>query len=67
MLAPGESREIALVAPDNLTRWRAVAWTADAGEAFERVEATFDVGQPLEVRLQAPVRVYPDDLSLIHI
>lgn len=65
VLAPGESREIALVAPDNLTRWRAVAWTANAGEAFERVEATFDVGQPLEVRLQAPVRVYPDDRAVL--
>lgn len=65
VLAPGESREIELVAPDNLTRWRAVAWTADAGEAFERVEATFEVGQPVEVRLQAPVRVYPDDRAVL--
>ena len=65
VLAPGESREVALVAPDNLTRWRAVAWTVDAGEAFERVEATFDVGQPLEVRLQTPVRVYPDDRAVL--
>ena len=65
VLAPDESREIELVAPDNLTRWRAVAWTADAGEAFERVEATFEVGQPVEVRLQAPVRVYPDDRAVL--
>lgn len=65
VLAPGESREITLVAPDNLTRWRAVAWTADAGEGFERVEATFEVGQPLEVRLQAPARVYPDDRAVL--
>ena len=60
-LAPGEVREIALTAPDNLTRWRAVAWSTDDGEDFEMAEATLDVGLPLEVRLQTPVRIYPGD------
>lgn len=60
-LAPGEVREIALTAPHNLTRWRAVAWSADDGEDFEMAEAMLDVGLPLEVRLQTPVRVYPGD------
>ncbi len=60
-LAPGETREIEFVVPDNLTRWRAVAWSADAGEDFEMVEAVLEAGLPVEARLQAPVRVYPGD------
>ncbi len=60
-LAPGETRVIEFIVPDNLTRWRAVAWSSDADDGFEMAEATFEVGLPLEVRLQAPVRVYPGD------
>lgn len=60
-LAPGEERVFIVAAPDNLTRWRAVAWSADDGEGFDRAEATFDVGLPLEARLDAPVRLYPGD------
>lgn len=60
-LSPGETREIALTVPHNLTRWLAVAWSADDGEDFEMAEAMLDVGLPLEVRLQTPVRVYPGD------
>ena len=60
-LAPGEERVFTVTAPDNLTRWRAVAWSADDGEGFDRVEETFDVGLPLEARLDAPVRLYPGD------
>ncbi|MFD0724858.1 alpha-2-macroglobulin family protein [Lysobacter brunescens] len=60
-LAPGEERVFTVTAPDNLTRWRAVAWSADDGEGFDRAEAMFDVGLPLEARLDAPVRLYPGD------
>lgn len=60
-LAPGETRVIEFTAPDNLTRWRAVAWSSDADDGFEMAEATLEVGLPLEVRLQTPVRVYPGD------
>ena len=60
-LAPGETRVIEFTVPDNLTRWRAVAWSSDADDGFEMAEATFEVGLPLEVRLQTPVRVYPGD------
>lgn len=60
-LAPGETRTIEFIVPDNLTRWRAVAWSSDADDGFEMTEATFEVGLPLEVRLQTPVRVYPGD------
>lgn len=64
-LAPGEIREFTLTAPDNLTRWRAVAWSADDGEDFEMAESVFEVGLPLEVRLQAPARVYPGDRAVL--
>ncbi len=60
-LAPGETRVIEFTVPDNLTRWRAVAWSSDADDGFDMTEATFEVGLPLEVRLQTPVRVYPGD------
>lgn len=60
-LAPDETRRIALDLPDNLTRWRAVAWVNDTDDLFERVDATVQAGLPVEVRLQAPVRLYPGD------
>lgn len=62
-LAAGESREIELDLPDNLTRWRAVAWSNDADDGFRMSEATLEVGLPLEARLQTPVRLYPGDRS----
>lgn len=62
-LAPGETRRIALILPDNLTRWRALAWSNGTDEDFELSEATLEVGLPLEVRLQAPARLYPGDRS----
>lgn len=60
-LAPGETRRVELTLPDNLTRWRAVAWSNDAGEDFAMTEATLEVGLPVEVRVQTPVRIYPGD------
>ena len=64
-LAPGESRDIDVELPDNLTRWRAVAWSADAGDDFAMAEAALEVGLPVEARLQAPVRLYPGDTSRV--
>jgi uncharacterized protein YfaS (alpha-2-macroglobulin family) len=61
VLAPGESRSFDVALPDNLTRWRAVAWSSDADDDFEQADATLEVGLPLEARLQAPVRLYPGD------
>ncbi|RDZ26371.1 alpha-2-macroglobulin family protein [Lysobacter silvisoli] len=61
MLAPGESRRIELSLPDNLTRWRAVAWSAGEDHDFQMAQATLEAGLPLEARVQAPVRLYPGD------
>ena len=60
-LAPGETREVPLTLPDNLTRWRAIAWSNDADDDFRVAEATLETGLPIEVRLQTPVRLYPGD------
>lgn len=62
-LAPGESRQLEFRVPDNLTRWRAVAWSSDTDDDFDMTEATLEVGLPVEVRLQSPVRIYPGDRS----
>lgn len=64
-LAPGESRDIEVRLPDNLTRWRAVAWSADEGAGFAMADAALEVGLPVEARLQAPVRIYPGDTSRV--
>lgn len=61
VLAPGESRSFDVVLPDNLTRWRAVAWSGDADDGFEQTDAALEVGLPVEARLQVPVRLYPGD------
>jgi uncharacterized protein YfaS (alpha-2-macroglobulin family) len=60
-LAPGERRTIEVTLPDNLTRWRALAWSSDADDGFALADAAIESGLPLEARVQAPVRVYPGD------
>ncbi len=64
-LAPGETRVLDLAVPDNLTRWRAIAWSNDAGDDFAMTDAVLEAGLPVEARLQAPVRVYPGDRTRI--
>jgi uncharacterized protein YfaS (alpha-2-macroglobulin family) len=64
-LAPGESRTLEFELPDNLTRWRALAWSSDADEDFAVAEATQAAGLPIEARLQAPVRIYPGDTAVV--
>ena len=39
VLAPGESRSFDVALPDNLTRWRAVAWSGDTDDGFEQTDA----------------------------
>ncbi len=64
-LGPGESRRIEVALPDNLTRWRAVAWSTAGADEFAMSEATLEAGLPVEARLQAPVRLYPGDTARI--
>jgi uncharacterized protein YfaS (alpha-2-macroglobulin family) len=65
VLAPGETRVVQFVAPDNLTRWRAIAWSNTVGDDFAKAEATLEAGLPVEARLQSPVRVYPGDRTRV--
>lgn len=64
-LAPGETREIELTLPDNLTRWRATVWSSDTDDGFEMAETVLETGLPVEVRLQTPVRLFPDDRAVL--
>lgn len=64
-LAAGETRRIEFDLPDNLTRWRAVAWSAGEGEDLAMAEATLEVGLPVEARLQVPARIYPGDEAVL--
>lgn len=61
VLAPGEERTIEFTAPDNLTRWRAIAWNDDGAGDFAMTDASLEAGLPVEARVQSPVRIYPGD------
>lgn len=63
-LEPGERRELELVLPDNLTRWQVFAWASDDGDGFALSETAFTASLPVEARLQAPVRVFSDDVPV---
>jgi uncharacterized protein YfaS (alpha-2-macroglobulin family) len=60
-LAAGESREIEIRLPDNLTRWRLVYWTGDEADDFAMGQETFEAMLPLEIRTGLPQRVYQGD------
>ncbi|HST44381.1 MAG TPA: alpha-2-macroglobulin family protein, partial [Luteimonas sp.] len=64
-LQPGERRTFEVALPDNLTRWRAVAWSTGAADDFQQAEATLAAGLPVEARLQAPVRLYVGDRTRV--
>jgi uncharacterized protein YfaS (alpha-2-macroglobulin family) len=64
-LAPGETRTLEVTLPDNLTRWRTIAWSSDADDGFAMAEATLASGLPLEMRVEAPVRLYPGDTAQV--
>lgn len=62
-LAPGETRELRVRLPDNLTRWRLLYWTSDDGDAFTLGEDTFAATLPLEIRAGLPSRIFQGDLG----
>ena len=51
--------------PDNLTRWRVLAWSVDEGDEFSLTQQTLESSLPLEVRTQAPTRLFPGDIAAI--
>lgn len=60
-LAPGESHTLELRLPDNLTRWRVLAWSGDDGDAFDFSEATVTASLPVELRFGLPSRLFEGD------
>jgi uncharacterized protein YfaS (alpha-2-macroglobulin family) len=62
-LEPGASHEVKLRLPDNLTRWRVLAWSADNADAFGLVQQTIEASLPIEVRADVPVRVFEGDTT----
>jgi uncharacterized protein YfaS (alpha-2-macroglobulin family) len=60
----GSVVELKVPLPDNLTRWRALVWTSDAGDGFALSEATVPSTLPVELRLGVPARLFPGDVSL---
>lgn len=67
VLAAGETREVHVHLPDNLTTWKAIAWAADDDDGFARSEAKVEVGLPVEARASAPSHLYVGDRSLAEV
>ena len=60
-LAPGETRELSVTLPDNLTRWRVIAWSSDQAEGFDLAQATATTSLPVELRFGLPARLFEGD------
>lgn len=65
VMPAGSEQTIKLDLPDNLTRWRVLAWAADAADGFALSEATVETSLPIEVRSDAPTRVFPGDRATV--
>ncbi|MEO5560729.1 MAG: alpha-2-macroglobulin family protein, partial [Dokdonella sp.] len=64
-LEPGASTEVSVRLPDNLTRWRVLAWSANESDGFGYAQATIEAALPLEMRVDAPTRLFPGDSSVL--
>ena len=62
-LPPGETRELRVRLPDNLTRWRLVYWISDESDGFTLGEETVVATLPLEIRAGLPTRLFQGDLG----
>ncbi|KFL36184.1 hypothetical protein N788_04665 [Arenimonas donghaensis DSM 18148 = HO3-R19] len=60
-LAPGERRELSISLPDNLTRWRVLAWSGDQADGFDLSQATATTTLPVELRFGLPARLFDGD------
>jgi len=60
-LATGAARTVHLRLPDNLTRWRIMAWANDADDTFTLAQATVAAALPVETRTELPTRLFPGD------
>jgi uncharacterized protein YfaS (alpha-2-macroglobulin family) len=65
VLEAGQENSVAVHLPDNLTRWRALAWSADTRDGFSLAQQTIEASLPLEVRSDVPARLFPGDSVVI--
>ncbi|MBS0194624.1 MAG: hypothetical protein JSR34_10285 [Proteobacteria bacterium] len=60
-LAAGQSQDLHIHLPDNLTRWRVLVWTYDAEDGFALRQATAETALPVELRAGTPARLFVGD------
>ena len=60
-LAPGETRELKIHLPDNLTRWRVLVWASDDTDGFGLTQTTLETALPIELRAGVPGQLYVGD------
>lgn len=60
-------RSVRVHLPDNLTRWRVLAWSADKGDRFDLAEKTVEAMLPIELRSDAPTRLFPGDRARVSV
>ena len=65
VMKPGADRSFDIRLPDNLTRWRILAWANDDADAFTLTEATVSASLPIEVRSDGPARVFAGDRATL--
>jgi uncharacterized protein YfaS (alpha-2-macroglobulin family) len=65
VLGPGSDQSVEVDLPDNLTRWRVLAWANDADDGFALSESTIEASLPIEIRNETPTRLFPGDRASI--
>jgi uncharacterized protein YfaS (alpha-2-macroglobulin family) len=60
-LAVGETKELRIRLPDNLTRWRVLVWSSDDKDGFALTQTTLETALPLELRAGLPGQLYVGD------
>ncbi|HEU4662435.1 MAG TPA: MG2 domain-containing protein [Dokdonella sp.] len=64
-LPAGTGTTVHVRLPDNLTRWRVLAWSSDERDAFELAQGTITTRLPIEVRSDLPARLFEGDTTTL--
>ena len=60
-LAAGETKELRIHLPDNLTRWRVLVWASNDTDGFALTQTTLETALPVELRAGLPGQLYVGD------
>lgn len=60
-LAAGETKELRIHLPDNLTRWRVLVWSSDDNDGFALSQTILETALPIELRAGLPGQLYVGD------